>query len=293
MIFLKSIQKNKKHSLYFSLLPCTLLCAALVFSLFYLAGCKAVADTASDAGTLYASDPDSDNSDDVSAYDNSTDISKLIVGTDPTYKPFEFMKDGKINGFDIDIVNEIAERMDRELEIITLKWDGTYNIPEDLNLDMVISAIPISPDKGSIVDFSDSYFTMEYMLVTLIDTEIKIKENLKGKSVGILDIEKGYLTEDYMLDYRIEGYSDITTMENDLKNKNIDGILISLPIGVNLINGDTGLYKVLEVVKSNRDFAIVFREGSLLREEVNDILEEMKEDGAYDKIYDKWFNYNL
>ncbi len=293
MIFLKSIQKNKKHSLYFSLLPCTLLCAALVFSLFYLAGCKAAADITSDAGTLYASDPDSDNSDDVSAYDNSTDISKLIVGTDPTYKPFEFMKDGKINGFDIDIVNEIAERMDRELEIITLKWDGTYNIPEDLNLDMVISAIPISPDKESIVDFSDSYFTMEYMLVTLIDTEIKIKENLKGKSVGILDIEKSYLAEDYMLNYRIVGYSDITTMENDLKSKNIDGILISLPIGVNLITGDTGIYKVLEVVKSNRDFAIVFREGSLLREEVNDILEEMKEDGAYDKIYDKWFNYNL
>jgi len=258
-----------------------------------LTGCKTATNTASDAGTLYASDPGPDDSENVSAYNTDIDTSRLIVGTDPTYKPFEFMKDGKINGFDIDIVNEIAERMDKEIEIITLKWDGSYSIPEDLSLDMVISAIPISPDKENIIDFSDPYFTMEYMLVTLVDTEIKIKENIKGKSVGILDIEKGNLAEDYMLDYRIEGYSDITTMENDLKNKNIDGILISLPIGVNLITGNTGIYKVLEVVKSNRDFAIVFREGSPLREEVNDILEEIKGDGTYNEIYDKWFNYNL
>lgn len=267
-MFLNSIQKNKKASLFFINI---FLCAAIVFLLFYSAGCKASTDTVLDV---------------------ESDPTKLIVGTDPTYPVFEFMKDGNVDGFDIDIVKEIAERMGRELEIVPIEWEDTYSIPEDLELDMVISAIPISSDKEGIVDFSITYFTMEYMLVALTETEIKVKEDLTGESVGILDIEKSYLSEDYLLNYRIEGYSDIATMINDLKNKNIDGILLSLPMGVNLITGDTGVYKVLEIVKSNKDFAIVFRKGSPLREEVNATLEEMKEDGTYDEIYDKWFSYN-
>jgi ABC-type amino acid transport substrate-binding protein len=52
-----------------------------------------------------------------------------------------------------------------------------------------------------------------------------------------------------------------------------------------------GIYRVLEIVKSERELNIVFPKGSLLRDEVNRILAEMREDGTYQNIYDKWFSY--
>ncbi len=269
-MFLNFTQKNKKVFLFFINI---FLSAVVVFLLFYAVGCRA-SDNASSTGTDSARE-------------------ELIIGCDATYPPFESIKDGNIEGFDIDIIREITERMGKEMEIISIKWDNTYQIPEGMDLDMIISAIPISGEKEGIVDFSNSYFIMEYMLITLGETEIKIKEDLEGNSVGILNSEKKYLDEDYLLNYKIEGYDDVVVMFDDLKNRNIEGILISLPMGVNSLAGDAGIYNVLEVVKSNKEFGIVFNEGSPLKEEVDKILGEMKEDGTYDEIYSKWFSYDF
>lgn len=267
-MLLNYINKNRKAFLFFA---CVSLCAVILLLLFSSAGCRAAANAS--PGT-------------------ESDQTKLRVGTDPTYPIFEFTKNGNVDGFDIDIAKEIAKRLERDLELISIDWESNYKIPEEPELDMVISAIPVSNEKESIVDFSEPYFTMEYMLISFTETEIRSRENLLGGHVGILNIEKSYLSEDYLLDYRIETYNDISTMINDLKSRTIDGMLLSLPMGVNLITGDTGIYRVLEIVGSSRDFAIVFSKGSTLREEVNAVIEEIKQDGTYEEIYNKWFSYD-
>src|SRR4030042_6990378 len=227
------------------------------------------------------------------AGDENSDGESLTVVCDATYPPFESMEDGDIVGFDIDIIREIAERMGRDIEIESIKWDNTYVFPEDMDLDMIISAIPIVEEMESLVDFSDPYFVMEYMLVTLSGIDIKIKEDLEGKEVGILSSEESYLDEDYLLNYGIEAYNDIAAMFEDLRNENISGVLISLPIGNNLMTENEGIYSVLEIIKSNKEFGIVLKEGSALKEEVNRIIEEIVLDGTYDEIYGRWFDYNI
>ena len=217
---------------------------------------------------------------------------KIIVGCDTTCPPFESKDDGDVEGFDIDIAREIARRMGKELEIVPIKWDFTYQIPEDLQLDMIISAVPIDEEKEDLVDFSIPYFVMEYMLIALSETDIKVKEDLEGKTIGILKIDRTDLDEDYLLTYRTEDYDDVVIMFDDLRNKNIDGVLTSLPISVNLLTENEGIYSVLEVVESNKEFAIVFSEGSILKEEVDRIIEEIIEDGTYENIYNEWFTYN-
>ncbi len=247
------------------------LIAAIILAVIYSSGCKI---------------SDSDN------VSSSTAGDKIVIGCDATYPPFEYVKEGNIEGFDIDIALKIAEKMDKEIEIIPIKWDSTYQIPEDLQLDMIISAIPIAREKEDLIDFSSPYFVMEYMLISLYETDIIIKEDLEGKVVGILESDKKNLSEDYLLTYNIEEYNDVVIMFEDLRNKNIEGILISLPMGVSLIAENNGIYSVLEVVKSNKEFGIVFRKGSALKEEVDSILEDIMGDGTYDEIYSKWFNYS-
>jgi len=261
-MFLNFIQKNKEFFLY------ALIAGSIIFFFLGSGGCRV--DNSGQEGQI------------------GTD---LLVGCDPTYPIFEFMEDSEIKGFDIDIAEEITARMDKDLEIVVIDWKSSYEIPEDVKLDMIISAIPIAPDKEAIVDFSIPYFTMEYMLIVLNESDVKIKENLEGTPVGILSSEEKYLDEDYLLNFKIERYEDVVVMIDALKNKEIDGMFLSLPVGVNLITGDAGIYSALEVVKSGKEFGIVFNNGSTLKEEVDSIIEEIKEDGTYDEIYKKWFDH--
>jgi len=218
--------------------------------------------------------------------------SKIFIGSDTSYPPFEFVQDGVIIGFDIDIAREIAARLERKMEIVPINWDFTYKIPESAELDMIISAVSAAEGKEEFVDFSDPYYTMEYVFMVLSDAELKIRKDLKGKKIGMISHEVKYLSPEYLMDYVIEEHKDVLLMLEELRNKNIDGILISIPVGKSIIEENNGIYRVLEVVKSERTFNIVFHEGSPLRDEVNRILSEMAEDGTYKQIYDKWFLFS-
>ncbi len=215
--------------------------------------------------------------------------SRILVGTDASYPPFEFINDGEIAGFDIDIAGEIASRLGKKLEIVPIAWDFSYRIPEDIRLDMIISAISASEGKEEFVDFSDPYYTMEYILVVLSDASLTIREDLRGKDVGMLDIRVKDLDPAYLKDFNIQEYKEVLVMMDDLKSGKIDAVLKSVPVGKNLIEENGGIYRVLEKVKSNRSFNMVFHKGSPLRDEVNSILAEMVQDGTCQEIYDRWF----
>jgi glutamine transport system substrate-binding protein len=223
--------------------------------------------------------------------DNSVE-GKIVLGCDTTLPPFVYMEDEKVVGFDIDIVTEIVERMNKELEIESIKWDCTYQFPEDPYLDMIIAAIPINEEKEKLVDFSIPYFVMKYMLVALSEIDVKAKEDLEGGSIGILKMDRTSLDEDYLLNYKMVDYDDVVLMFDDLKNKNIDGVICSLPILVGMMVDNEGIYNVLDTVEATKEYGIIFKEGSELKEEVNGIIEDMMEDGTYNNIYIKWFNYS-
>ncbi|MCJ7665281.1 MAG: ABC transporter substrate-binding protein [Actinobacteria bacterium] len=215
--------------------------------------------------------------------------SRLLVGSDATYPPFEYIENGKTVGFDIDIAAEIAERLEKELEIIPITWDIIYDIPEDIKIDMAISAVERTEDKEKLADFSDPYYIEEYMMIALSETKPKLREDLKGKKIGMLEDRPKYFSAEYLEDFTIETYSDIILMFEALKSKDIEGILVSVPLGKSVIEGNNGFFSIIEIVKSEMEYNIVFLKGSPLKDEINRILEEMKQDGTYQVIYDKWF----
>ncbi len=244
------------------------------------------------AGVLTACESDTANSQVLS--ENETQKStifstRLLVGSDPSFPPFEYIDDGKTIGFDIDIATEIASRLEKELEIVPITWDSTYDLLEDIKIDMIISAVTGNEDKEEIADFSDPYYIIEYMMVTLSEAEIILREDLEDKKIGMLTNKSEDLSAQYLKDFTIETYSDVILMIEGLKNKDIDGVLISIPLGKNIIEENNGLFNIIEIVESEREYNIVFLEGSPLKDEVNVILEEMQQDGTYQEIYDKWF----
>jgi len=232
------------------------------------------------------------------ALENSQDSSQenkkiLVVGSDTTYPPFEFIEDGDIAGFDIDLIKEIASRMKKEIEITSNSYDSEFKDLIDGKLDIVISAVPVDAEKASIVDFSEPYYTLEYLMVSLSGSEIRIKEDLSGKRIGVLKMGKSNISNDYLINYDVSDYEDILDMLDALGDKEIEAVLINLPLAVSLLKENKDMYLVLDKINSNREFAIVFKKGSPLIPEINKILDSMVTDGEYQSIYDKWFNYNF
>ena len=150
-------------------------------------------------------------------------------------------------------------------------------------------AVALLEEKVELIDFSDPYYILEYMLVTISEAEPKLREDLKNKKIGMLTNKPEDFSTQYLKDFTIETYSDIILMIEGLKNKDIEGILLSVPLGKNIIEENNGLFSIIEIVESEREYNIVFQVGSPLRDEVNNILKEMQEDGTYQEIHDKWF----
>ena len=217
----------------------------------------------------------------------------LIVGSDTTYPPFEFIDSGDIAGFDIDLIKEVVSRMKKEIEITSISWDPEFKDLIDGKLDIVISAVSIEAGKTAIVDFSKPYYTLEYLLVSLSGSEIKTKEDLVGKKIGVLKVGKSNISEDYLINYEVSDYEDIMDMLDALGNKEIEAVLVNLPLAVSLLKDNKDMYLVLDKINSDREFAIVFKKGSPLVWQVNQILDTMVTDGKYQSIHDEWFNYNF
>jgi len=222
-----------------------------------------------------------------------TDKEILTAGCDATHPPFEFLQDGQIVGFDIDIIKEIAKRLDKQIEIVSTSWDADFKILREGEIDLIISAVPLNKEKGSIVDFSIPYFKMNYLLISLVGSEIKVKESLKGKKIGILELSDKCLDKDYLRKFEIVSYTDILQLLTALKNTKVDAVLLTVPIAINILKENKDMYTVLEEIQSNKEFSIVFSKGSLLKNAFDDAIEQIKADSVYEDIYNKWFNYKF
>jgi ABC-type amino acid transport substrate-binding protein len=183
--------------------------------------------------------------------------------------------------------------MKKEIEIISSPWDPEFKDLIKGSLDIVISAVPIEAEKTAIIDYSNPYYTLEYLLVSLSGSEIRAKEDLAGKKIGVLKMGKSNISEDYLTNYEVSDYENIMDMLDALGNKEIEAVLINLPLAVSLLKNNKDMYLVLDKINSDREFALAFKKGSSLVSEVNQILDMMVTDGKYQSIYDKWFNYNF
>jgi ABC-type amino acid transport substrate-binding protein len=220
---------------------------------------------------------------------NDTDSKLLIIGIDSTYPPFEYIEQGEMIGFDVDLADEIAKRLGKEIRMESIKWDTDFKLLREGTIDLIISAVPYNPEKDVIVDFSKPYFSMKYMLVSLSGSEINIKEDLAGKKVGILEAGAENLSPEYLAGFEVVKYKEILELLDGLKVQDVSAILLSLPVAINLIKENTDSYNAIDETISSQEFVIVYRKGSQLKGMIDNAINGMKIDGTYDTIYNKWF----
>ena len=89
----------------------------------------------------------------------------LYVGTNAEFQPFEYLEDGKIVGFDVELMEEIAELMGKEIEWKNIAFDGLLPALQAKKLDVIIAGMTATEERKKFVNFSETYYTSNQMIL--------------------------------------------------------------------------------------------------------------------------------
>lgn len=218
---------------------------------------------------------------------------ELVVGMSADYKPFEYHdEDDKIVGFDVDVARAIADELGVELKLKDTAFDGIIPGLKSEKYDMIMSAMTITEKRKKAVDFTNSYFDAgQVIAVNKDNNQIKGPEDLEGKVVGVQLGTTGDLkvSEDIEGIKEVKRYKKIPQAYIDLQNERLDAVVNDYPVTARYIQKNPEVKIVGEPFTSEK-YGIAVRKGDdELLTKVNEALKEVKEDGTYDEVKNKWF----
>lgn len=214
------------------------------------------------------------------------------VGVDATFAPFEFVKDGKKTGFDIELVEAIA----KEIGASGVAWvdiDFKGLIPGMLanRFDMISSAMYITDARKEVVNFSEPYYPGGLVvMVKSGNTAIKGPKDLDGKAVAVQIGTKSatYLPANYPKVKLVEVETN-AEMFAQVETGRTDAVVTGKP-AAKLYAQAHPTVKVLDEQVTVEEYGFAMRkENPELVKAVNAALAKLKADGTYAKLVDKWF----
>ncbi|MDQ3941299.1 MAG: ABC transporter substrate-binding protein [Actinomycetota bacterium] len=217
----------------------------------------------------------------------------LTVGSDIPFPPFEFRKDGKLQGLDIDLVNEIAARLELEPKVVDTGFDTIFSQLAGGRFDVVVAASTITPEREKEVNFSDPYYNNQQGL-TINATErsdIKSLDDLKeGDVVGVQSgtTGKAFAEENVPDGVEIRSFPEGPDPFTALEAGELDAVMHDEPTAIAQVEQREGL-EFVETFDTGEVYGIaVDPENEELLDAVNEILAEIIEDGTYEEIYSKY-----
>lgn len=217
-----------------------------------------------------------------------------VVGTDASYAPFESMSGEKIEGFDVDVLNAVAEAGGFKVEYVNTPWDGIFLALKNGERDIVASAVTITDERKETFDFSDPYFEATQMIVSKSGSGIKSLADLKGKKVAVQNSTTGDEVVSNLLGKDsgdVKRYDNMPLALLELKNGGVDAAVGDNGVVLEYVknNGSDGLETVVDssFVKENYGF-VVAKGNAELQKKLNEGIKKIKESGKLAEIEKKY-----
>jgi polar amino acid transport system substrate-binding protein len=219
----------------------------------------------------------------------------LIVGSDVPYPPFEEFGKTKseFKGFDIELVEAIAEKIGRTPEIKDTSFDTIFRDLAQGKFDMVASATTITDEREETVDFTNPYYlpSAQSIVVKKGNSDLKTDKDLEGLVVGV---QQGTTGEEYVEEEiktkELRTYPQGPDTIPALKAGTIDAVVIDRPVAENIVAADGDL-EISGGIETEEQYGFVVQQGDeALLTELNDALKEVIDSGEYKTIYKKWFH---
>lgn len=233
------------------------------------------------------------------SFDKIKERGYVIMGLDDTFAPMGFRdENNEIVGFDVDLAKEVFERNNLELVLQPIDWTMKEAELNAGNIDMIWNAYTITAERMEKVAFSKPYLDNKQVIVTLADSNINSKKDLEGKRVaaqaGSTAVDAMYTEPEVVATF--DGGEPILFDTNneafmDLEAGRSDAVVADEVLARYYIKQrGPEKYKILDEDFGDEEYGIGFRkQDKKLLEMVDGTLDEMREDGTFDSIYEKWF----
>jgi polar amino acid transport system substrate-binding protein len=219
------------------------------------------------------------------------------VCSEVPYEPFEFENEDSpsgYSGFDIDLMQEIADRNELELNVINTGFEGLTSGAEMAagTCDVAASAITITEERAANVDFTETYYSAIQSLLVPEDSDITgIDDLVEGITVGVQSGTTGEAyAEENVPGATLRAYEGGGDLFTGLEAGQIQAILQDEPVNENRASEDDTI-EVIETYDTgeNYGFALEQDRGDELLQLLNDTLQEIRDDGTYDELFDSYF----
>ena len=195
----------------------------------------------------------------------------LVVGMEAAYVPYEFFKDGKIIGYDPDIIEHLVGKLGVKAQIVDTAWNGIIPALYAKKFDVIISAMTITKERAEKVLFSMPYAdASNVILLRANEDRIKTADDLSGKIIGVqLGSAAAGIVKTFEAKLKAEGkpgYTDVKQYEHypeayqDLLNKRIDAVVNSKSTMLVVMKDAPGKFKMVGGVSDiTAYFGMAFR----------------------------------
>lgn len=222
----------------------------------------------------------------------------LIVGTEPAFAPFEYIneKSGKIEGFDIDIMEAIGKAQNVEIKWQPMQFDGI--IPGVLTgtLDAAISAIVKNPERAKRVYFSPEYYVVGQSIMIRRDksNEILGFDSLNNRSICVQIATVGADKAAATPGAKVVTFNSAPEAYLELDRGGCDAFITGRTVHQYYLAQEHRTdFVLLDEIYEAQGLGIAINKDNLkIQKLINEGLEKIKANGEYQKVVDKWFKSN-
>ena len=241
------------------------------------ASTDAAANTEAAAGTDAAAES--------TAGAGSAEGGKLIMATEAGFAPYEYTEDGStVVGVDVDIANEIAKAMGKELEIQNMSFDGALLAVQQGKADFAAAGISINEERQKVMDFSIEYATSKQVVV--VNKEAMAVDSVDAITADTkIGVQTGNVADSYCDEqgWQKTQYNKFMEAAMDLKNNKIDCIIMdSLPAEQLVAENDDLV--ILDGELFTDKYAIAVQKGNTeLLDQINEVLQKLVDEGKVEE----------
>lgn len=216
-----------------------------------------------------------------------------VVASDTSFVPFAFEEDGEYVGFDMDIINTLADRVGFEIDLETTNFDGIIPGLQTGSFDIAIAGIGITEERAEVIDYTSPYYMSGLRMAVPIDNdEIENVEDLEGRTIATrLGSTSAAFIEENIEGATANTYEQLDQAYLSVEGGGSDAILYDAPnVEYYVETAGADSLKVTGDLFEAENYGIAVSKGNEdLVEALNDALAEIIDDGTYAEIHSEWF----
>ncbi|MBE6037989.1 MAG: amino acid ABC transporter substrate-binding protein [Anaerofustis stercorihominis] len=228
---------------------------------------------------------------------------KLMVAMEAEYPPMEYKdENGKLVGFDVEMMAAIGEKLGVEIEYVEMAWDGIFMGLSASHYDAVCSGVSVTQERidAQQMQFSEAYMNNgQYIIVREGVTNVNQPEDLAGLKVGVqfqttADIAAQKYKNEDGIDFELTAYDSVQQAFLGLEAGQLDVVVADASVAVAYVNANDDKFDISNAKLTNEPMAIAVAYGNdELTEALNGALAELVADGTLAKLSEKYVGTDL